>query len=1318
MHASRLIEHLRLWQDICDIAIEKHMVFKPSKTHFNHDKMKILGHVMSAKGREADPSLVRAIIDLAPPTDIHGVRSVLGLFQVVREYIHGLSVHIAPIQALTKKGVNIKAAWDTECQACFDNVKRVLTSLPVLMIPDPSKPFYIHVDACRVGRGLGAVLLQRGPLGSLQPVAYWSRSLSDTERKFSATELECTAVHDVILHFRTFLQNGLTFTVIVDHYALVYMILKPNGDPHQRLDRLCMDLQEFSFCIEHRSGKAHLDADIISRMLRTTDQPYVHTTDSLRTDNFLSEDDRNDLAKSEHQAQDIAVIIATIDEHAGRDPHHIDDSAGPRTTASTIIPAPPTAEIARQIALWKPKYPQIFKDYSQTDAFAIIAIMEEQETISTTTTAEDDILKIALLKSICSRPATSAPETISMYTSVVGQPTNVPQLQQLISQSWSLRPQTSDSDNTTHLVERLLRNPVLFIAYCESIITQTVGNASHALRHSLHLDSIVIGTAHLFCHMHHKSKQFEGNWQADIIDKLNSISVMRRFLLSLRHVTRLSVFPAHYEQATLTCLGDQLWLSLAFQRANNSLTPYNACDLFAVFPQLSWSTTNVTTSAPTVTPTFTVHNINKFLPALKDITRTYVIGNAPNCVLALATELDRAAIAPNSNLLHQLHHELAKRKLRQVGPDYRPPTLKTVLDSRVFIKLNLGRFDESIRLHAGSKANNTVNRTYELRTRPEKIQAATPITASDFLVEERQEKRLRKAALQKRQPTQPSAKAVIAKENATSDERLDAIIEDDNHILADFDWLVMMYFQYNARLTPEDDSEHLCQVINVYRDKRRDQFMATACIIMDGTTDIYPQQYHFILPVMDYKGEKGIISLVHEHGASSTTDEALAWPTTSAEWITAQQNDPHWSKVLDTITSDKLSVNIGGIVNSGDLCRKIEKETNALGPLLRRTVSTETRKQEQSTVTVESINLQIVIPAALVKSCLNFHHELMGHPGRNRTTRTIALRYWWPSSRREIIQHTKGCRGCQTRKAFNGRAKVPVQTYDVMTTPMQRVHTDLTGPFPKTIHGNQYVLVIKCALTKMVAYIPIVDKTALVVVTAAVAFFRLFGFPYVWITDRGTEVANQQWMKALEKLLAFHHIRTTPANPRSDGQVESSMGPFKDSLTQLVNKFQDNWDDMCSELAAFYNATVCDQTGYTPNHLMFGRELPTPTEEHISTPLTGKVSEYVKNLQETLQFCWTKAGEQVVSNVTTYNAVPKERLVFKPYEVGQWFFIRRIPKRFFKSKGDKKAHHLVAKLQMRYCGPYRITKVINPVLYEADIHNTIKRVHAVNMKPA
>ena len=1329
-HESDFIKHLLLWQDIVDITIDKRMVLKPSKTHFNHDKMKILGHVMSSAGREADPSLIRAITDLAVPTDITGVRSVLGLLQVAREYVNGLAAHIAPLQALTKKGVNIKASWNSECQACFDNIKRILTTLPVLMIPDPGRPFYIHVDACRVGRGLGAVLLQRGPVGSLQPVAYWSRSLSDAERKFSATELECTAVHDVILHFRTFLQNGLSFEVIVDHYALVYMILKPNGDPHQRLDRLCMDLQEFSFSIKHRRGKVHIDADIISRLLRTNDQPYVNTTDSLRTDNFLSEEDRNDLIKNQYPPQDAAVIIAIMDEHAGRDSHHIDDSLGPRTTATTFVPPTPPDEILQQIASWKFKYPQIIKDHSHTDALMIIAIMEEQEASATTTTAEEAVMRTAQLNTICCQTPITSADIISMHTSIIEQVDIQSPLQQLISQSWSLQPGTNDSDNTLQRVERFLRNPVLFIAYCEAIVTQTVGHASHSLRHTLQLDSIVRGTAYLLCQMHNKSTQFNGNWQVTIIDKLNNIGVMKRFILSLRQVTRLSRFPLHYEQAVLTGLGDQLWLSLAFQRANNTLTSHNADELFVIFPQLSWRTTadepsiknkNTESLTPTTQLRFnSTMNSHISLTALKDITRMYTMANASTQVLALATEIDRSLILANQNFLSQLHLEQARRKQRQFGPDYQPVSLKTVLETQSFIRMNLSHVKDAVRIHAGSKANagTTVTRTYELRIRPEKTQTATPITASNFLAEERQQKQARKAVMKQRQKAQPTAREIVALENATTDERVEAIIEDDNHILADFDWLVMLNFKYNARLSPEDDSMHLCQVINVFRDKKRDQFMATACVIMDGATDKYPLQLQFILPVMDYKGKKGTISLVHEYGAPSNSDKDLVWPTTTDEWITAQQNDQHWSKVLDTITSDKTTVNIGGIANNGELCRRVEPATKTLGPLLRRTVSTETHIQGQSKLTVESVKLQLIIPEALVKSCLHFHHELMGHPGRNRTTRTIALRYWWPSARRDIIKHTKGCRGCQTRKAFNGRAKVPVQTYDVMSGPMQRVHTDLTGPFPETARGNKYVLVIKDALTKMVEFIPIPDKTALAVVTAAVLFFRILGFPRVWVTDRGTEADNIQWMKSLENLLDLHHIKTTPANPRSDGQVESSMGPFKDALTQLTNKFQDDWDLMCSELGAFYRGTVCEQTGHTPNFLMFGRELPSPSEEHISTPLTGKVSEYVKNLQETLQFCWEKAGEQVVNNVSKYNAVPKERLIFKPYEVGQWFFIRRIPKRFFKSKGDKKAHHLVAKLQMRYCGPYRITKVINPVLYEADIHNTIKRVHAVNMKPA
>jgi len=545
-----------------------------------------------------------------------------------------------------------------------------------------------------------------------------------------------------------------------------------------------MDLQEFSFRIQHRSGKKHIDADSVSRLLRTTDKIFVHTSDSLRTDNFFSEEDHYDLTRSGSQPQNVAEIVDVMDAHAGRDSHHVDDSAGPRTTASTIIPPPPTEEMLKQMALWKPKYSQIFKDYDFVDAMLIIGIMEEQEVASTTTTVEETMINEAYLQEICNQPAILSPVVISMNTSIIE---HTSPLQMLISQSWALLPGTNNYDNTTQRVERFIRNPVLFIAYCEFLINETVGHASHALRHSLHLDDIVIGTSHLLCQMYHKSASFSGDWQTNIVEKLNNIGVMQRFLAVLRQVTKLAMYPPHYERAVLTCLGDHLWLTLTFQRENNLLTSHNANELLKIFPLLSWRTkTTLTPMIPVVSSSFQITNIQAFKSALKDITRGYAINNAPNCVLALATELDRAVVSSNSNFLHQLHHEQATRKVRQHGTEYKRPTLKTVLETEAFVKLNCNHtMVESpiVRVHAGSntKTNTTVTRTYEMRTRPEKVQAATPTTATNFIDDQRVEKRARKAAMKKRLVTHPSAKAIMAVEKATSDERLEAIIEDDNH---------------------------------------------------------------------------------------------------------------------------------------------------------------------------------------------------------------------------------------------------------------------------------------------------------------------------------------------------------------------------------------------------------------------------------------------------------------------------------------------------------------------------------------------------------
>jgi hypothetical protein len=310
-----ITSHMDMQQLIYSKCIERRVILKPSKAHMNYTSQRVLGYIMSKEGRRVDPSLVDAINKIAPPKTLQGIQSLLGLAQVAREYIPGLATLIAPLQKLSRKGVDVEAEWKDEEQGeALRNLQTVLTNAPVLLIPDMTKKFRVHVDCCRVGRGCGAVLLQENDQGAWQPVAYWSRGLTAAERKLSATALEATAMHDAILHWKIYLSTS-PFDVITDHYALVYMVTKMEGYLHGRISRMVMDLQGFTFTVTHRSGVLHLDADAVSRLLQVDEEPYVNTVDDLRDDfGPLSEADKATIASKYPFSDDAKKVADIIDK--------------------------------------------------------------------------------------------------------------------------------------------------------------------------------------------------------------------------------------------------------------------------------------------------------------------------------------------------------------------------------------------------------------------------------------------------------------------------------------------------------------------------------------------------------------------------------------------------------------------------------------------------------------------------------------------------------------------------------------------------------------------------------------------------------------------------------------------------------------------------------------------------------------------------------------------------------------------------------------------------------------------------------------------
>ena len=219
-----------------------------------------LGHVISKKGIAPDPAKVQKVRDFPAPTDVSKLRQFLGLASYYRRFVPTFAKIAAPLHSLTKK--NSTFCWTCTCDAAFRKLKELLCDAPVLAYPrfGPSKEFVIETDASTVG--LGAVLAQKQPDGTVHPIAYASRSLQPAERNYVISELETLGLVWAVKHFRPYIL-GYPCTVYTDHAACLSLLSSRN--PSTKLARWALTIQEMNLTIKHRSVKKNANANALSR---------------------------------------------------------------------------------------------------------------------------------------------------------------------------------------------------------------------------------------------------------------------------------------------------------------------------------------------------------------------------------------------------------------------------------------------------------------------------------------------------------------------------------------------------------------------------------------------------------------------------------------------------------------------------------------------------------------------------------------------------------------------------------------------------------------------------------------------------------------------------------------------------------------------------------------------------------------------------------------------------------------------------------------------------------------------------------------------
>ena len=150
-----------------------------------------------------------------------------------------------------------------ECESAVEQLKQALQKAPILGYPNDTDPYTLTTDASLFD--IGAIISQRQQWGE-RVIAYASKTLSKSQRNYSATKRELFAIVYFTQHFRNYLL-GQKFLIVTDHRALtwLYSFKEPDG----LLARWIEKLGQFDFEIKHEAGKKIPHADCLSRVPQT-----------------------------------------------------------------------------------------------------------------------------------------------------------------------------------------------------------------------------------------------------------------------------------------------------------------------------------------------------------------------------------------------------------------------------------------------------------------------------------------------------------------------------------------------------------------------------------------------------------------------------------------------------------------------------------------------------------------------------------------------------------------------------------------------------------------------------------------------------------------------------------------------------------------------------------------------------------------------------------------------------------------------------------------------------------------------------------------
>ncbi len=309
---------------------------------------------------------------------------------------------------------------------------------------------------------------------------------------------------------------------------------------------------------------------------------------------------------------------------------------------------------------------------------------------------------------------------------------------------------------------------------------------------------------------------------------------------------------------------------------------------------------------------------------------------------------------------------------------------------------------------------------------------------------------------------------------------------------------------------------------------------------------------------------------------------------------------------------------------------------------------------------------------------LSHNSIFSGHFGIDITLKKLEQSVWWPHMKDDVIEYIKFCELCQR---FKSKSVLNEEMHPIdRAACFERVHLDLIGPLPRSSSGNVHIFHLVDSATKYSVTAAIPDKSAETISRVLVQHVIMkYGVPISIVTDQAKEL-NDKINTELSLLLGINRRNTSPYHPAANGQVERKNGILMNVLKMMVNKEQDNWDEMLPYATFAVNTAIPRGLIHSPFFLMFGRQPYNPLDVAVgSTPAILTKFQWWKGLQDARRLASEseglvriKAKKYFDSKITPHN-----------FKVGDRVLVR------FTSPGLGKS----TKLSVKQSGPYEILKI-------------------------